>query len=602
MNILLIEDNPGDARLVREMLKGVAGDFRIEHVERLSKGLELVSEGAIDAVLLDLNLPDSTGLETVRKLRDISPAAPIVVLTSSRDEDLGAMAVKEGAEDYLIKGQVDGSTLRRALVYATERKRAQEATRLAKEEWELTFNSVPDLIAILDTRHQIVRVNKAMAERLGTTPEKCIGLHCYETVHARSCPPDFCPHTITCQDGKEHVAEVNEPRLGGVFSVSTTPMRDKNGAIVGSIHVARDISDRKRAEQDLLERERFLERLAKLNPSLISVTDLANDREIYSSKSALAFLGYNPEEIKNAASFSPSIVYPGDLERLSDAVTELKRANDDRVRDIEVRAKAGDGSWRWLQVLYIVFTRDRDGSPTQAMSVARDITERKELEQLKDDFIGMVSHELKTPLTVLSGALNVAMTAGLPEEEKTTLLQDAVWGTDTMADIVDNLLELSRSQSKRLVLQPVALDVGNIIARIIRQSSGKSANHSVVADVPDGLPEIKADLTRIERILDNLVDNAIKYSPDGGEVKVSARREGENLLVSVSDHGIGIASQDAEKLFQPFSRLDTLSGTAIKGIGLGLVVCRRLVEAHGGKIWVESEMGKGSTFKFTLPL
>jgi len=602
MNILLIEDNPGDARLVREMLKGVAGDFRIEHVERLSKGLELVSEGAIDAVLLDLNLPDSTGLETVRKLRDISPAAPIVVLTSSRDEDLGAMAVKEGAEDYLIKGQVDGSTLRRALVYATERKRAQEATRLAKEEWELTFNSVPDLIAILDTRHQIVRVNKAMAERLGTTPEKCIGLHCYETVHARSCPPDFCPHTITCQDGKEHVAEVNEPRLGGVFSVSTTPMRDKNGAIVGSIHVARDISDRKRAEQDLLERERFLERLAKLNPSLISVTDLANDREIYSSKSALTFLGYNPEEIKNAASFSPSIVYPGDLERLSDAVTELKRANDDRVRDIEVRAKAGDGSWRWLQVLYIVFTRDRDGSPTQAMSVARDITERKELEQLKDDFIGMVSHELKTPLTVVSGALNVAMTAGLPEEEKTTLLQDAVWGTDTMADIVDNLLELSRSQSKRLVLQPVALDVGNIIARIIRQSSGKSANHSVVADVPDGLPEIKADLTRIERILDNLVDNAIKYSPDGGEVKVSARREGDNLLVSVSDHGIGIASQDAEKLFQPFSRLDTLSGTAIKGIGLGLVVCRRLVEAHGGKIWVESEMGKGSTFKFTLPL
>ena len=602
MNILLIEDNPGDARLVREMLKGVAGDFRIEHVERLSKGLELVSEGAIDAVLLDLNLPDSTGLETVRKLRDISPAAPIVVLTSSRDEDLGAMAVKEGAEDYLIKGQVDGSTLRRALVYATERKRAQEATRLAKEEWELTFNSVPDLIAILDTRHQIVRVNKAMAERLGTTPEKCIGLHCYETVHARSCPPDFCPHTITCQDGKEHVAEVNEPRLGGVFSVSTTPLRDKNGAIVGSIHVARDISDRKQAEQDLLERERFLERLAKLNPSLISVTDLANDREIYSSKSALAFLGYNPEEIKNAASFSPSIVYPGDLERLSDAVTELKRANDDRVRDIEVRAKAGDGSWRWLQVLYIVFTRDRDGSPTQAMSVARDITERKELEQLKDDFIGMVSHELKTPLTVLSGALNVAMTAGLPEEEKTTLLQDAVWGTDTMADIVDNLLELSRSQSKRLVLQPVALDVGNIIARIIRQSSGKSANHSVVADVPDGLPEIKADLTRIERILDNLVDNAIKYSPDGGEVKVSARRERDNLLVSVSDHGIGIASQDAEKLFQPFSRLDTLSGTAIKGIGLGLVVCRRLVEAHGGKIWVESEMGKGSTFKFTLPL
>jgi signal transduction histidine kinase len=108
---------------------------------------------------------------------------------------------------------------------------------------------------------------------------------------------------------------------------------------------------------------------------------------------------------------------------------------------------------------------------------------------------------------------------------------------------------------------------------------------------------------RIERILDNLIDNAIKYSPDGGEVKVSARRDGDSVLISVSDQGIGISAANLKKLFQPFSRLETLvAGTAIQGVGLGLVVCRRLVEAHGGRIWVESELGKGSTLYFTLPL
>jgi signal transduction histidine kinase len=114
---------------------------------------------------------------------------------------------------------------------------------------------------------------------------------------------------------------------------------------------------------------------------------------------------------------------------------------------------------------------------------------------------------------------------------------------------------------------------------------------------------VSADVTRIERILDNLIDNAIKYSPNGGEVRVSARQEGRRMVVGVRDQGIGIAPRDAERLFQPFSRLDTpVPGSAIQGVGLGLVVCRRLVEAHGGSTWVESEPGKGSTFYFTLPV
>lgn len=131
----------------------------------------------------------------------------------------------------------------------SQQKKAQEEIIRAKEEWENTFNSVPDLIALLDDKHRILRVNRAMADKLKTSDEKCIGLNCYECVHNTASPISACPHSQTMADGKEHIAEVEEPNLGGTFLVSTTPFFNKNGKLAGSVHVARDITERKRIEK-----------------------------------------------------------------------------------------------------------------------------------------------------------------------------------------------------------------------------------------------------------------------------------------------------------------------------------------------------------------
>ena len=245
---------------------------------------------------------------------------------------------------------------------------------------------------------------------------------------------------------------------------------------------------------------------------------------------------------------------------------------------------------------------DDSGRPARYIGIVFDITERKKTEKLKDEFIGMISHELKTPLTVVIGALSTAMMNGVPEKVKTDLFRDAVNHADILASIVDNLLELSRQQSNRLELRKKVTDIVQTACKVTDQFRKKSAIHELKCDFPEGLPKVTADGLRVERILYNLVENAIKYSPAGGEVTVSGKVEGGFLLVSVSDHGIGISPENLPRLFQPFERLGYEVKGAIQGTGLGLRVCRILTEAHGGKIWVESEVGKGSTFYFTLPL
>ena len=151
-----------------------------------------------------------------------------------------------------------------------------------------------------------------------------------------------------------------------------------------------------------------------------------------------------------------------------------------------------------------------------------------------------------------------------------------------------------------LYMEPVRIDVvaHDVIQRIKKQTS----RHHFSMDFPETLPPVNVDSLRLERILYNLLENAVKYSPKGGEIKVAAKQDKDHLVISVADRGIGISPVGQAKLFEPFQQLDQAGSHRNKGAGLGLLVCRRLVEAHGGRIWVESKPGRGSTFFFTLPL
>ncbi len=274
----------------------------------------------------------------------------------------------------------------------------------------------------------------------------------------------------------------------------------------------------------------------------------------------------------------------------------LEQCMEDRItRRVENEFVYPDGSKAWFELSI-------QPAPEGIFIVSLDITERKRADQIKEEFIGMVSHELKTPLTVITGALAVATEEAMEPAAAKELVLDAARHADILADIIDNLLELSRYQSKRLTLTTQNTDVKPIAQEVIRKAQIMSSMHELTLDIPEDTPIVAIDPIRVERVLHNLVENAIKYSPSGGEVRVSAHQQNNELVVSVSDEGIGISAKDVDTLFQSFRRLAAETTHLVPGVGLGLRVCKILVEAHGGRIWVESIEGRGTTFFFTVPI
>jgi len=269
--------------------------------------------------------------------------------------------------------------------------------------------------------------------------------------------------------------------------------------------------------------------------------------------------------------------------------------------ETEFNLRKGDGSCvrAWGKMASLLMA---DGA-SYTVIYMRDITERKHLDQLKDDFIGMVSHEMRTPLTVIIGGLITLSQDGerLLEEERRQLMDDAIEESEELSHILDNLLELSRSQADRLKITLATVSIADIINKVANKFRKKSA-HQFLLEIPADLPLLEADPLRVERIVYNLLQNAVKYSPSGGKIKLSVALQGGSVLVCVGDNGLGIADAEMETLFNPFQRARQARENGTKGVGLGLVVCRRLVEAHGGRIWLESKEGQGTTCYFTLPL
>lgn len=229
--------------------------------------------------------------------------------------------------------------------------------------------------------------------------------------------------------------------------------------------------------------------------------------------------------------------------------------------------------------------------------------ELKELDLLKSDFVSMVSHELRSPLTNISGAVELMLEEEELSDEYARKMLGVVGNqSDRLIRLVQGILDVSRIDAGKLFLDCKEVDILPLLQRVVSSLQPTTVFHWFELPMIDSLPPVWGDEDRIEEIFFNLLDNAIKFSPSGGQISIQMEPRDEKIMISISDPGVGIAPDKQEKIFRKFQRLDIDDSRESYGHGLGLYITKGLVEAHGGRIWVESIEEEGSTFSFTLPL
>ena len=240
-----------------------------------------------------------------------------------------------------------------------------------------------------------------------------------------------------------------------------------------------------------------------------------------------------------------------------------------------------------------------------AVIVLHDITDLRKLERVRRDFVANVTHEFKTPLTSIQGFAETLLAGAMNDpKNRIRFLEIILEHSRRLARLTDDLLELSKMDAERLDLEVDRLNVAQFVQSCIETTQRPAAekNLRISVNLQDSLPDIAADRRRLAEVLQNLLDNAIQYTPSGGQIMVAASAKGNEVTFTVTDTGIGIPKADQPRIFERFYRVDVARSREVGGTGLGLSIAKHLVEAHGGRIWVDSEVGRGSQFHFTVPV
>jgi signal transduction histidine kinase/DNA-binding response OmpR family regulator len=539
VQILLVEDNPGDAQLVRQWLRE-AGRLPGELIvaDRVAKAREILASTSIDVILLDLGLPDSQGVDTVFQIYLAAPGIPIIVLTGLDDQSVALEALKAGAQDYLIKGRLDGALLARAIRYGIERKRLEAdrerlRERLEAEHERLRFLADAGIVlaASLDFEETLASVAKLAVEFLA----------------------DYCVIDIVEEDGEIRRLQVahSDPEMAEVADqLLRFPLDRSRPHLVSAAlddheaRVVREITDE--VLRSVAQNEEHLQILRKLNPvSYIAVPLLARDR----------LLG--------------TLLFVSCSHRYSDGEMRL-------AEELARRAAL-------------------------AVDDARLYRRAQDVIRARDEVLRIVSHDLRNPLSTISMSAEILMdeNVNFNEEQKLRQLRIVLRSAERMNRLIGDLLDVSRIEAGQLSLDEAYHSPERLVTEAVdlHQAQATAKALTITSEVQADLPPVLADRDRVLQVLANLIGNSIKFTPEGGAITVSAEPSGDAVLFAVRDTGPGIPPDQLANLFRPFWQ-GRRGGR--DGAGLGLAVSKGIVEAHGGTIAAESEVGVGTKIFFTL--
>lgn len=477
-----------------------------------------------------------------------------------------------------------------------------------------------DGIVVADKDTVILDVNPAYEALTGYSRDELIGQKT-NIVRSSLTPPEVFRDMWT-QLGKQGkwVGEViNRHKNGNLWYsfLSITRIVDEGGSVVAYVGIARDITQRKTLEQQLRQNlaeiqsarelaqaqaNRLRALLDSVGESIIMFDNLGIC--VVANHQAGGMLGLPAEQILGK---SVHELHALALQTLGASAFQWQPGPDGGP-PIELETNVIETREQRPRVFheFAAPVTDPDGRVIGRIYVYRDITKETELDRMKTEFIATVSHELRTPMTAIKGSLGLVLggAAGELPQEARELLTIARNNTDRLIRLINDILDISRIEAGKMEIRRAPLSPAEAVSRAVQEMNAFARQRSITlrTELPDGLPKVMADADRLHQVLDNLLSNAIKFSPQGSEVLIRAARAGDVVRFDVIDHGPGIPPDQKEAIFERFYRVDNAASRKTGGTGLGLTICRAIVEEHGGEIWVESTLGEGSTFSFTLPV
>ncbi|WMW23264.1 PAS domain S-box protein [Methanolobus mangrovi] len=491
----------------------------------------------------------------------------------------------------------------------TEQKQTEDRIKESEEKYKSLFEQSNDAIFLNHVDGQIVDVNEKACKMFGYTRQEFQKMNVVDLLAPYHKTAGDMGMQQFREDGSVYIHLLYAKANGETFDaeVNAKVLEGYNNLAQA---IVRDISESKKAEEEIIRSETKYRSLFERSNDAIMIHDLnglileANDR-------ACEMFGYSETELKQISVLD--LTLEEDRIEMKSRIGIIKTEGYCRKENRMVRS---DGS-----IIYVdVSASFLKAQQNLIQTVSRDITDRVRTEaamicakieaetasRTKSEFLANMSHELRTPLNSIIGFSDVmldGLTGELSPKQKNYMKHVSNSGHHLL-NLINDILDISKVEAGKMELHIDTLNMETVIDDIvaITQTLTSKKNISVNVDVQENMPGMRADRSKLKQIMYNLMGNAIKFTDDGGKITILAKVKDKKVLVSVIDNGIGISIEDQKKLFKPFSQIDSSISRRYEGTGLGLALVKELVELHGGKIWVESEVRKGSNFTFELPI
>ncbi len=487
----------------------------------------------------------------------------------------------------------------------TEQKKAERVLRESEERFRTVANAVPVLIWMSGTDARCSFVNQRWLEFRGRSMEEVVGDGWMEGVH----PQDLSRYLHVYHSAFEARAsfsmEYRSRRADGEYRWildSGAPLFSPIGSFCGYIGCCADITERKQVEEQLDELRRQNELILNSAGEGICRIDL-DGRCTFVNLTGARMIGWDVDQLVGRDLHQVMHhTRPDGSPYPKEDCPALQALTDGKPRSRREVFWRKDGSS--FPAEYTCTPICENNHIVGAVQTFQDITERRSVEQMKDEFISVVGHELRTPLTSIRGALGLLASGHLGElpAKSQRMLEVAVTNTDRLVRLINDILDIERMESGQVSLRKQVCNVSDLIEQALEVMRPMAERADVLLSASPEPVCVEADPDGILQTLTNLLSNAIKFSPSRGTVSLAARRQGDEVLFQIKDRGRGIPPEKIERIFGRFQQVDASDSRERGGTGLGLSICRGIVQRHRGRIWAESQVGCGSTFFFTLPI